>query len=103
MENTNYEILQLEAGNYYTTFSPKYLKRKKYEKPKRIVKAAIPGTIMSISVSEGQLVKRGDALCVMDSMKMNNTICANENGIVKTIFVTLGASIGKDAPMFEIE
>lgn len=103
MDNKPYEILRLEDGDFYTTFTAKYLKRKKYERPKQIVKAAIPGTIMSILVNEGQRVKRGDALCVMDSMKMNNTICSGFDGIVSTVFVSQGASIGKDAPMFEIE
>lgn len=97
------ETLHLESGDYKTLLSPKYLKRKPYQKPENIVKAAIPGTIMEVLVKEGQQVKRGDALCVLDSMKMNNTICASNDGIVKKVCVSKGQSVGKDAIMFEFE
>lgn len=97
------DILQLENGEFKTTLSEKYKKRKPYEQPKNMVKAAIPGTILSVLVKEGQQVKRGDALCVLDSMKMNNTICAVDDGVVKKVYITVGESIAKDAPMVEFE
>ena len=97
------EVLHLENGDFRTVLSPKFQNRKHYEAPKNMVTAAIPGTIMSVMVKEGQQVKRGDALCVLDSMKMNNTICAPENGIVKTVYITVGESVGKNAPMVEFE
>ena len=97
------ETLHLESGDYKTQLSPKYLKRKPYQKPENIVKAAIPGTIISVLVKEGQQVHRGDALCVLDSMKMNNTICAANDGTVKKVHITVGQSIGKDALMVEFE
>jgi biotin carboxyl carrier protein len=97
------EVLHLESGDYKTVLTEKYKKRKSYEKPQNVVTAAIPGTIMEVLVKEGQQVHRGDALCVLDSMKMNNTICATNDGIVKKIHITVGQSIGKDAVMFEFE
>lgn len=97
------ETLKLESGDYKTQLTPKYIKRKPYQKPENIVTAAIPGTIMVVLVKEGQQVHRGDALCVLDSMKMNNTICAANEGIVKKVHITVGQSIGKDAPMFDFE
>lgn len=63
------EVLRLESGDYQTQLTPKYQNRKAYSAPEPIVKAAIPGTIMEVLVKEGQKVKRGDALCVLDSMK----------------------------------
>ena len=97
------EVLHLESGDFKTQLSSKYLKRKPYQEPKNIVTATIPGTIMSVMVKKGQQVKRGDALCVLDSMKMNNTICATCNGIVKKVYIEEGESVGKDAPMVEFE
>lgn len=97
------ETLRLESGDYQTQLTPKYLNRKAYSAPEPIVKAAIPGTIMEVLVKEGQQVKRGDALLVLDSMKMNNTICASDDGTVKKVYVTVGQSVGKDAPMVEFE
>lgn len=97
------EVLHLESGDYKTQITPKYLKRKHCQKPENIVTAAIPGTIMEVLVKEGQQVHRGDALCVLDSMKMNNTICAANDGTVKKVYIIVGQSIGKDAPMVEFK
>lgn len=97
------EVLHLESGDYQTQLTDKFLKRKPYQKPENIVTAAIPGTIMEVLVKEGQQVHRGDALCVLDSMKMNNTICATNDGMVKKVHIAVGQSIGKDAPMVEFE
>ena len=101
MENT--DTLRLESGEYRTRLTPKYRSRKAYSTPEPVVKAAIPGTIMEVLVKEGQQVKRGDALLVLDSMKMNNTICTSNDGVVKKIYVTVGQPVGKDAPMVEFE
>lgn len=100
MDNLN--ILHLEDGEYQTQLTDKFLKRKPYQKPENIVAAAIPGTIMEVLVKEGQQVKRGDALLVLDSMKMNNTICASNNGVVKKVYITIGQSVGKNAPLVEL-
>lgn len=97
------EVLRLESGDYQTQLTPKYQNRKAYSAPEPLVKAAIPGTIMEVLVKEGQQVKRGDALLVLDSMKMNNTICASNDGMVKNVYVTVGQSVGKNAPLVEFE
>ncbi|MBR4918842.1 MAG: acetyl-CoA carboxylase biotin carboxyl carrier protein subunit [Bacteroidales bacterium] len=97
------EVLRLESGDYQTQLTMKFLKRKPYQKPQNIVSAAIPGTIMEVLVKEGQQVRRGDALCILDSMKMNNTICASDHGVVKKVYIVVGQSVGKDAPMVEFE
>ena len=93
----------MESGDYQTQLTDKFLKRKPYQKPENIVTAAIPGTIIEVLVKEGQQVHRGDALCVLDSMKMNNTIYATNDGMVKKVHIAVGQSIGKDAPMVEFE
>ena len=97
------EVLKLEDGEYQTQLTEKFLKRKPYQKPENIVTAAIPGTIMEVLVKEGQQVKRGDALCILDSMKMNNTICASDNGTVKKVYIEAGQPVGKNAPLVEFE
>lgn len=95
------ETILLEGGEFRTTISDKFRNRKAYYAPEPIVKAAIPGTIIEVFVIEGQQVKRGDALCVLDSMKMNNTICASDNGTVKKVYITPGQSVGKNDPLVE--
>ena len=97
------EVLRLENGEYKTQLTKKYLQRKPYVAPRNVITASIPGTIMTVMVREGQHVKRGDALCILDSMKMNNAICATEDGVVSKVLVTEGESVAKDAVMFEFE
>jgi biotin carboxyl carrier protein len=97
------EVLKLESGEYKTQLTPKYKNRKSYEKPQNIITAAIPGTIMEVLVKEGQRVKRGDALLVLDSMKMNNTICTPNDGVVKKVYIQAGQPVGKNAPLVEFE
>lgn len=96
------DTLLLEGGEYRTILSNKYRKRKSYSVPEPVVKSAIPGTIIEVLVNKGQKVKRGDAICVLDSMKMNNTICSSLAGIVKKVYITVGQMVGKDASLVEI-
>lgn len=52
------------------------------------VEAPMPGTILSVRVNEGQAVKAGDVLCVLEAMKMENEIVAPSDGTVSGITVT---------------
>ncbi len=67
------------------------------------VKAPLPGTITVVSVSEGERVERGQELCVIEAMKMNNPIRATAPGVVKEIFVTVGQQVQHGAPLLTIE
>ena len=61
------------------------------------VKAPMPGTIMKVNVAPGQAVKKGDVLCVLEAMKMENDISAPQDGVVASVNVQKGASVqGED-------
>ena len=53
----------------------------------------MPGTIIAINVSEGDIVKSGDTLFILEAMKMENEITADKDGIVAKIMVTKGALV----------
>ena len=57
------------------------------------VKAPMPGTINDIKVSEGQTVKAGEVLVILEAMKMENEIMSPSDGVVKQIAVTKGAPV----------
>jgi biotin carboxyl carrier protein len=63
----------------------------------------IPGKVVSISVSEGDKVKKGDVVCVLESMKMQVSIKSHKDGIVKKIKVKGGGSVAKNDVLAEIE
>ena len=60
------------------------------------VKAPMPGTIMKVNVAPGQAVKKGDVLCVLEAMKMENDISAPQDGVVASVNVQKGASVQTD-------
>ena len=61
------------------------------------IKAPMPGTILKINVKVGDTVKSGDVVCVLEAMKMENDICAPQDGVVSSIEVAQGASVATDA------
>lgn len=53
----------------------------------------MPGTILDVKVSIGQSVKKGDVICVLEAMKMENDIPAPCDGVIASINVQKGSSI----------
>ena len=57
------------------------------------VTAPMPGTILKVNVQNGQAVKEGDLLCVLEAMKMENEIMAPKAGTVAQVVTSKGASV----------
>ena len=57
------------------------------------VTAPMPGTILDVKVSVGQSVKKGDVICVLEAMKMENDIPAPADGVIASVNVQKGASV----------
>ena len=60
------------------------------------VNSPLPGSVINVNVTEGQAVKKGDTLLVLESMKMENPILAECDGTVAKIAVAAGQSVMQD-------
>ena len=67
------------------------------------VKAPLPGTITAINVNVGDEVQAGDAVLVLEAMKMANNIEAEKAGKVTAVCVKVGQSVMEDEPLFVVE
>jgi pyruvate/oxaloacetate carboxyltransferase/biotin carboxyl carrier protein len=66
------------------------------------LRAPMPGMIINFSVAVGDQVKTGDPICVLEAMKMQNSLPAPASGTVKAINFEPGASVAKDAILLVI-
>lgn len=66
------------------------------------VNSPLPGVIIEVSVKEGQAVKAGQKLAVLEAMKMENEIPAPKDGTVTAIHVSKGDSVLEGAPIVSI-
>ena len=57
------------------------------------VNAPMPGKILKVNVNAGAAVKKGDVLLVLEAMKMENEICAPQDGTVATVECAAGDSV----------
>ena len=68
-----------------------------------VIASPLPGVIKDIFVKEGQAVKAGDVVCILEAMKMGNEIHAGKDGVVKSINVSSEESVLEGTTIMVIE
>jgi biotin carboxyl carrier protein len=97
-------VSTVHGENYKTFLTKKYKNRKKWEEPNpKKFYSQIPGTVIKIYVDEGQKVKEGELMMVLEAMKMKNKIYFIADGIVNKIYVKENEKIPKGHLMVEIK
>jgi biotin carboxyl carrier protein len=92
------------ARKYKTQLTKKYLNRKVWIDPNPFdIQSFIPGTIIEISVKEGDVVEEGAPLLILEAMKMQNRIQMPFTAKIKKVNVKVGDRIPKDMLMIELE
>lgn len=103
-EETKNRTLVIDDTSYETNYTAKFLNRTKYApaNPKHLL-AYIPGVIQEINVTEGQKVKWGETLMVLEAMKMKNDVTAALDGTIKAILVHQNDKVMKNQLLIEFE
>ncbi len=97
-------VIQEMGAKYKTLFTEKYKNRTKWQKPDlREIYSVIPGTVIKIFVEEGQKVKEGEVMMILEAMKMKNKIIFPIDGVVKKIHVKEDQRIPKGHLMIELK
>lgn len=69
----------------------------------RQVQAPMPGSVVALHVKAGDLVTRGQALLVMESMKMETTLVAPRDGVVEAVHHRIGQPFDRDAVLVSFQ
>ena len=70
---------------------------------KNKITAPMPGTVLDVKVAPGQSVKKGDTICVLEAMKMENDIPAPCDGVVASVAVQKGSNVNANDVIATIE
>ena len=74
------------------------------EKPdlSKLIISPMPGLVVSVDVELGQDVQEGEAVCIVEAMKMQNSLSSGVTGVVKAVHVKPGDTVDEDQVMVEI-
>jgi len=72
------------------------------EKTEKVI-APIPGVIVEIAAKVGNKVTYGQELCVLEAMKMKNSIRANRDGAIKEVNISIGEHVRQSQVLMEFE
>ena len=68
----------------------------------KTINAPLPGNIFKLNVKEGDTVKKGETLLIMEAMKMENNILAEFDGVVKTVKIKEGDVVLQNDVLIEL-
>jgi len=101
-EYESFQRLVVDGTTYQTRLTRKHRQRKLFvRKDEKRIEALLPGVIQKLFVAPGKKVKRGDPLLVLEAMKMQNTLPAPHDGMIKTVAVKTGDKVAKDQLLLE--
>lgn len=86
------EVKKSKKQNNNKTEEPKQATPAKAGEGTNVI-SPMPGTILSVNIKEGDSVKKGQVLMILEAMKMENEIMASEDGTVTAVCVSGGQSV----------
>lgn len=80
-----------------------YMPEKVPEDTSSILRSPMPGSVVTVSVSPGDTVAEGQEICVIEAMKMQNSMTATKTGKVKSVHCKAGETVGEGDLLVELE
>jgi biotin carboxyl carrier protein len=109
VNQNKFEVMINNVSYFFSVETPISVKRKELLKKQtpesktfQIV-SPMPGKIIEVFVEEGGAIVEGDALLVLEAMKMQNEITSHASGKIKKVFAKPGDIVNKDDLLIEIE
>lgn len=81
----------------------KYMPEKAEEDTSSILRSPMPGAVVAVSVKPGDMVAEGQEICVIEAMKMQNSLVAAKTGKVKAVHCKAGETVGEGDELVELE
>ncbi|KYO39416.1 hypothetical protein Y1Q_0021070 [Alligator mississippiensis] len=81
----------------------KYMPEKAEEDTTSILRSPMPGAVVAVSVKPGDMVSEGQEICVIEAMKMQNSLVAAKTGKVKIVHCKAGETVGEGDLLVELE
>lgn len=112
--NVNFDTKELKIRHNHTTHVLNYKNeldvvldqmgiKRTFEALNTDVKAPMPGKVLDVVVSEGDEIKKGDAILILEAMKMENVLKAEGDCIIKKILVNTQESVEKNQILIELD
>jgi acetyl-CoA/propionyl-CoA carboxylase biotin carboxyl carrier protein len=68
-----------------------------------LLRSPIQGTVVRLAVALGEAVRRGETICVVEAMKMENDVTAHRDGVLTRMIATPGMAVRVGDPLAEID
>ena len=69
----------------------------------KVVRCPLPGRVIGVAIVKGQQVEPGDEICMLESMKMEQSVRVAQGGIVKSVKVKVNQSVNAGSPLLEMQ
>ncbi|KAE8625887.1 hypothetical protein XENTR_v10006428 [Xenopus tropicalis] len=96
-------VYKLQVLTSHAAELSKYMPEKVEEDTSSILRSPMPGTVVTVSVKPGDMVSEGQEICVIEAMKMQNSMTAAKTAKVKSLHVKPGETVGEGDLLVQLE
>ncbi|MBM3939507.1 MAG: biotin/lipoyl-binding protein [SAR202 cluster bacterium] len=69
----------------------------------KTIRCPLPGRVVNVTVTKGQVINPGDELCTLESMKMEQSVRSAHSGVVKNVKIKKDQSVNAGTPLIELQ